>query len=83
MIKIGNRYKIKYNDWISDRSYEVISKEAGYYIIGIDRLSIRDEVKIFGWPKKEYERKCGMRYNRFWYVVESELIEHCNYMELE
>ena len=86
MIKVGNRYKVKYGDWISDCTYEVIKVivKGKSYIIGIDGKSAsKDRWQISGWGDKEYEIESGMRYNRFWCVDKSELVRYCKNMEIE
>jgi len=85
MINIGNRYRVKYGDWVSDCTYEVISNVESNYIIGIDinHISIRDSEQIDGWNSVEYKRKSGMRYNKFWCVDRSELIECSKNLEIE
>ena len=84
MIKVGNRYKVRYDDWVSDYTYEVISNAGKTtYYIGIDRkyMSFRDRRKIPGWYDKELEEESGMRYNLFWCVDEDWLIN--KNMEIE
>jgi len=83
MIKVGNRYKVKFGNWVSNSTYEVVYEKGSVYIIGLDGKNIGDRMKIPGWGNGEYTVKSGMRYNKFWCVDKSELIEYYKNMEIE
>jgi len=78
--KIGKRFRVNYNGYISKYKYKIVDGNEYNYIIGFDKDKVcaEDLKHIKGWTSDEYVDKES---NRFWCVEKNSLINE--YMPIE